>query len=258
MSDSAVAKFDRRKFFLRLSVASLALAGLLAAGGVFIGGEAWKASSTAGLVFLLNLLVLISFVSPHVKLRFAQWIAIPIIGLLSAVFIWWDGNYGEEDYIGDTWVYQRTDFEIFRDWSMGLWWVVAALAILSFFSKTWPLIKENVFLRYSYFFTYAMGLLAAVIAWINTGVDGMEPETLVLVESVLVILALTGASIVIISAFVERSRLRSEAAEKQVAAAQPENLEALVDFRIETYLANPANRAKILALLKDEEQNEVN
>lgn len=103
-----------------------------------------------------------------------------------------------------------------------------------------------------------MGLLAAVIAWINNGINGMEPETLVLVESVLVILALTGASIVIISSFVERSRLRSEAAEKQVAAAQPENLEALVDSRIETYLANPANRAKILALLKDEEQNEVN
>lgn len=141
---------------------------------------------------------------------------------------------------------------------MGLWWVVTALAILSFFSKTWTLIKENVFLRYSYFFTYAMGLLAAVIAWINTGIDGMEQETLVLVESVLVILALTGASIVIISAFVERSRLRSEAAEKQVATVQPENLEALVDSRIEAYLLNPANREKILSLLREEEQNEVN
>jgi hypothetical protein len=255
MSDVAIKPFDRRKLFLRLSIASLALAGLLAAGGVFIGGEAWKASSTAGLVFLLNLLVLISFVSPHKKLRFAQWIAIPIIGLLSAIFIWWESDYGNGDYVGDTWVYTRTDYEMFRDWSMGLWWVVVALAILSFFSKTWPLIKEAAFLRYSYIFTFSTALLAAVIAWVNIGIDGMETQDLVLVESVLVILAVTGASIVIISAFVERSRLKSEAAEESIAPIQPEKLEELIDSRIEAFLVNPANRSKILDLLKPEEEN---
>ena len=66
MSNEVVgSKKTRRKIALRISITSLALAGLIAFAGIFIGGEPWKALSTAGLVFLLNLLVLVSFVSVH-------------------------------------------------------------------------------------------------------------------------------------------------------------------------------------------------
>jgi len=237
-----------RKTLAGIAMGSIAIAGVLAAAAVALGGDIWKASSTAGIIFLATMLLLVSFVAVHRWLRVSQWVLAPIVALLSSIQIWWDGDYGVER-VGPTGelAYMRTDYGIFSDWSMGLWWIVGALVLLSFFSRTWEALKNSPSHRAAislvYYAVFAITLVAATVALVSSGLE-IEGDSVYLLQSVLAILGLTGATIVIISAFVNRPKRQSQ--EIQIPANSPQLPEAviarIVDARIAELLDSPAWR----------------
>lgn len=244
MTEATHSKGDPKRLFARISIGSLALAGLMAAVAATIGGESWKAFSTAGLIFILNLLLLISFSSPHKQLRVAQWGLYPIVIVISAVYVWYEVPYTDNSYVDSSgeWVYVRSEAEVIQDWLLGLWWPAVALAFSSLFSKLYLTMQRSKGLLFTYGFTIVTVLVASVVAWISVGVD--DYDGLMVFVSVLAILALTGAAIVSVSAFLERNRSGEKRLETP-SAGDGSELEHLIDSRIEAYLTDPANREKI-------------
>lgn len=247
-------RVSRRRLFLTLSVGSLAIAGLIAALSVLLGEDSWKSIATAGLVFVLNLLVLISFTAAHSWLKIVQRTASVIAVAASLFFLWVDVPYRWEINSGPI-----PPLVGLRDWALGSWIAVATLSLLCLLSICWKYLRESAPLRLSYILSFIFALGSTAAFWIVAGMDSADPygnfSFLQLLGSALGILAGTASLIVIVATFVEKARLKGSAGNALRPASESSlrtELQAMAQSGelIELILQNPSTvellRSKIL------------
>lgn len=212
MTDNpAGSRLSKKKIFFGLSAASVAIAAVIAAVGILSGGETWKAVATAGLIFALNILVLISFTAAHTWLKVIQRSASAVAVSGSLFFTWKELPYSwsyEPDAVDPhpflTWL---------RDWTSATWILVAFFSALSLLSICWKHIRESAALRVVYSIALALSIASALVFWISSGTSDYSSDdtSLTLLGSALSVLGAAASLIVIIGAFVERGRRKSEA-----------------------------------------------
>lgn len=218
MVDSTQAqRGSRRRLLLILSVGSLAAAGLIAAVGILLGGDTWRSVSTAGLIFALNLLVLVSFTAAHSWLKILQRTLAALAVAGSLFFLWVDVPY--------YWEYESEPaplLTVLRDWAGASWISVSVASLLCLLSLTWRYLNHSVPLKLAYALSFGFGLGSAAIFSFETGMGSLDSygivrPSLTLLGSALAILAAAASLIVLIAALVERSR------RKQLASVEPES-----------------------------------
>lgn len=215
MTDTpARSRLSKKRIFFGLSAASVAIAAVIAAVGILSGGETWKAVATAGLIFGLNILVLISFTAAHTWLKVIQRSASAVAVAGSLFFTWKELPY--------SWSYdpEPVDPHPFlswlRDWTSATWILVAFFSALSLLSICWKHIRESAALRIVYFIALTLGTASALVFWISSGTSDYSSDdtSLTLLGSALSVLGAAASLIVIIGAFVERGRRKSEVASR--------------------------------------------
>lgn len=212
MTDTpAPSRFSRKKLFFVLSATSVTIAALIAAVGILSGGDTWKAVATAGLIFALNILVLISFTAAHGWLKIIQRAASGVAVAGSLFYIWvdvpyyWEYKDGPQPFLA--WL---------REWTSATWILVGFFSALCLLSLGWKHIRDSGALRVIYYASMALAVAAAAVLWIASGSPhygeyGAEHNTsLTLFGSALSVLAAAASLIVIIGSFVERNRRKAE------------------------------------------------
>lgn len=210
----------KRKLLLVLSVSSLAGAGIIAALGILLGGATWKSVSTAGLIFALNILVLVSFTAVHSWLKILQRSLAAIAVASSLFFIWADVPY--------YWEYESEAVPILtvlRDWSGASWIAVSVASILCLLSLTWKYLNHSGPLKLAYALSFGFGLGSAAIFSFEAGMSsldryGIVRPSLTLLGSALAVLAAAASLIVLIAALVERARRRQISSEIAIEPVQ--------------------------------------
>lgn len=211
MEATAAHRTSRRKSFLILSGISLAVAGLFAAIGVLVGGDSWKSVATAGLIFSLNILVLVSFTAAHSWLKISQRAASGLAVVGSLFFLWVDIPYSWE-LSGD----QTPPLAILRDWTSGSWIAVTALSIICLLSLCWKYLRGSVALSIIYALSLSFALGSAAVFWLAAGISQIDSPgnitpSLAPIGSALAILATAASLIAIVASFVERGKARVDA-----------------------------------------------
>lgn len=207
MTDAPVqSKLSKRKIFFGLSAASVAIAAVIAAVGILSGGETWKAVATAGLIFALNILVLISFTAAHGWLKVIQRTA-SVVAVFGSLFFTWKELPYSWSYGAET-AAPHPFLSWLRDWTSATWILVAFFSALSLLSICWKYIRESAALKVVYFIAMGLGIGSAVVFWIAAGTSDYSSENtgLTLLGSALSVLGAAASLIVIIGAFVERGR----------------------------------------------------
>lgn len=222
MDDSTgTQRSSRRRLLLILSVSSLAAAGIIAALGILLGGDTWKSIATAGLIFALNLLVLVSFTAAHSWLKILQRSLAAIAVGSSLFFLWADVPY--------YWEYESEPIPILavlRDWSGASWIAASVASLLCLLSLTWKYLNHSGPLKLAYSLSFGFGLGSAAIFSFEAGMSSLDSygivrPSLTLLGSALAVLAAAASLIVLIAALVERSRRKqigSEAVSESVPA----------------------------------------
>jgi len=214
MTDTpAPSKFPKKKIFFALSATSVTIAAVIAAVGILSGGDTWKAVATAGLIFALNILVLISFTAAHSWLKGAQR-AVSVIAVFGTLFYTWvDVPY--------YWEYRDKPLPFLvwlREWSTATWILVAFFSALCLLSLCWKYIRTSAGLKWVYIVAMGLGVASAVVLWISNGSPNysysngyaQENTGLTLLGSALSVLGAAASLIVIIGAFVEKNRRKAE------------------------------------------------
>jgi len=203
-------RFSKKKLFFALSATSVTIAAVVAAFGILSGGDTWKAVATAGLIFALNILVLISFTAAHSWLKITQRIVAAIAVLGSLYFTWKEVPYSWS--YGDSSVDSHPFLNWLRDWTSATWILVAFFSALCLLSISWKHIRGSVALRVIYTVAMSLGSGSALALWFANGAsDSYHSDTsLTLLGSALSVLGAAASLIIIIGAFVEKNRRKAE------------------------------------------------
>ncbi|RLP71888.1 hypothetical protein D9V32_15780 [Mycetocola tolaasinivorans] len=248
----------------RSRVAFWWLIGVLAASGVAMAfvvafGEFGSVGfSITWRVFVADLYLIAALAAQHVWLRRTIWIGAGITFLLGIITVLWPGS-GRNRWSQPYYEYGNTQSGwspwdgFLQDLETALHICVGGLVVLGFLSLAYRWLKGERVLRITYLTTFGLGVASILIAAIRT-LDSRYRmnlgEGLSRVHTALIILALTGAAIVIIAGFVQRrtilarERLAASPVEASPAPAVPEatvpvdnpELRALVRTYVEEYL----------------------
>ena len=208
-----------RRIWFRALIGILALSGVVTALIVAFGAFDSVAFSLVWRVFVADLYLVAAFAAQHVWLRRAVWIGAAATFVLGVVNAFWpytpyyEWADGRNTYtVGDPSTGWSPWFGFNDDLEFACNVIVIGLVALSFVSFAYRWIVEVRALRITYLATYICGLAFLIVTalricdsphrW-NLGDD------LGRTQAVLIILALTAAVIVCISAFVQRNAWRA-------------------------------------------------
>lgn len=204
-------------------------------------------------VFVADVYLIAALAAQHNWLRWAAWIGTGITFIIGMVNVFWDlvpadrwsgsYEYGDPSTGWNPWWGFEQDLEVAANLAVG------TILLLGFISLAFRWIADERLLRSAYVFTFVTGILSVLLGVflvLDTPYRWNAPSWFGQLNAGLIILALTGAAIVIIAAFVQRkaARIREEA----VQAAPPE----VAPVDTEARFASPSQGASLAGMSPDE------
>lgn len=255
---------SRTGFWILIGV--LAVSGVSMAFIAIFGMFDTIAYSMVWRVFVADVYLIAALAAQHNWLRWCAWIGTGVTFLIGMANVFWEFTpadrwddrfvYGDPSSGWNPWWGIENDVEVAAHLALG------TILLLGFISLAYRWIANERLLRLVYVFMFVMGILSVLLGVflvLDTPHRWNAPSWLGQLNAGLIILALTGAAIVIIAAFVQRKAVRARdaaavateshlspvdadvrfAAPNEAASAagmSPEELRALVRQYVDEYL----------------------